>query len=148
MTVQTRLGNVFINGLYHDLVYGFNYKGIDDGEPELFISMDYLYELLTSISDKITQTLEDIYSLMSDTSQWEVYNVVVQVFDIRLDPEGSEYSSLTQSSSKSFPTITHDEPIQYSNQEQNISLIRALTQLTQKSREMAVQPYRQEIGTG
>ncbi|KAA6388657.1 MAG: hypothetical protein EZS28_015816, partial [Streblomastix strix] len=130
------------------IVCSFNYKGLNDGESEFLTSWDFVNELLISISDKITQTLEDIYTLMADTSQWEIHNVVVQEFDIRLDLEGTEQSSSTQSSSYSFPSITHDEPIQYSNQEQNISLIRALTLLVQKSREMAVQPYREEIGTG
>ncbi|KAA6383557.1 MAG: hypothetical protein EZS28_020915 [Streblomastix strix] len=143
-----RLAPLFISCLYQDLVCSFNYRGLNDGEAEFFISWDQICEKLLLYSDQITSTLENIYSIMADTSQWEDSNIIVQVFDIRLDLEGSEYYSTTQSSSQTFPTIVHDEPVQYSNQQYNTTLIRTLTQHAQKSREMANQPYRQEVGSG
>ncbi|KAA6394042.1 MAG: hypothetical protein EZS28_010431 [Streblomastix strix] len=144
---DAHLAPLFLSCLYQDLVCSFNYRGLDDGEAEFLISWDQICEQLLLLSDQITQTLENIYSIVKDASSWEVHNVVMQVFDIRLDLEETQYSQ-TQSSSKSFTSITHDEPIQHSNQEQKNSLIRALTNFAQKSREMASQPYRQQIGTG
>ncbi|KAA6388655.1 MAG: hypothetical protein EZS28_015818 [Streblomastix strix] len=123
-------------------------KGLDDGEAEFFISWDQICEKLLLYSDHITSTLENIYSIIEDANYWEETDIIVQVFDIRLDLKESQYYSSNQSSSQIFPTIAHDEPIQYSNQEQMISLIRSLTLLAQKSREMAIQPYRQEVGSG
>ncbi|KAA6356500.1 MAG: hypothetical protein EZS28_047973, partial [Streblomastix strix] len=118
-SLQAHLAPLFIGCLYQDLVCAFNYTGITDGEAEFLITWDQICEKLLSYSDQITQTLENIYSIMADTDVWEDYNIIVQVFDIRLDLEQSEYSSSTQSSSKSFFNLTHDEPIQYTNKEQS-----------------------------
>ncbi|KAA6371622.1 MAG: hypothetical protein EZS28_032851 [Streblomastix strix] len=142
-TLQARLAPLFIS------FCSFNYQGLNDSEAEFLITWDQIIEKLLLYSDQITSILENIYSIMADTDYWEIHNILVYIFDIRLDLEQYEeyYQSSTQSSSFSFPLIAHDEPIQYSIKEQNISLIRALTELAQKSREMAKQSQNKENGS-
>ncbi|KAA6388572.1 MAG: hypothetical protein EZS28_015899 [Streblomastix strix] len=116
-SLQTRLAPLFLGCLYQDLVCQFNYKGLNDSEAEFIISWDQICEKLLQYSDQITQTLENIYSILADPTYWESNSIVTYVFDIRLQSDESGYLS-TSSSSKTYPSIVHDEPIQFSNKEQ------------------------------
>ncbi|KAA6356077.1 MAG: hypothetical protein EZS28_048396, partial [Streblomastix strix] len=106
-----------IQTLYHDISHKFKYQGIQDGQEETIPSWEQIKKNFEENGEQITRFVSNIYEKTTNTAPWEDSNLRIYIFDVSLQGDGT----------------VNANPVMLAQELQLSSLIRAMTNLAQKS---------------